>query len=122
MPKARKRFLEKDLAELFDSQHGICACGCGRPLNKDEGYDLDHIIPLGIGGKDDINNTQYLRRPCHALKTFARIDGDISRIAKAKRIMAQAGLTKAKQSKSKIPNRGFDTRFKRKLNGTVVRR
>ena len=123
MSKRRRKFPKIDLERLFDEQKGICACGCGERLTKDEGYDLDHIIPLGMGGKDDMQNAQYLRRPCHSVKTFTKIDGDISRMAKARRIMGQGALLKPKTTKGRrLQSRGFDKRFKKKLDGSVERR
>ncbi|MFI9721514.1 HNH endonuclease [Streptomyces sp. NPDC052396] len=33
--------------------------------------DVDHITPLSLGGEDVPENTQFLCRPCHKMKTRA---------------------------------------------------
>lgn len=53
---------------------------CRQPTDE-RGFDLDHHIPLEIGGDDSDDNLRPLCRPCHRLKT----KGDASDIAKAKR-------------------------------------
>lgn len=35
--------------------------------------ECDHIIPLSMGGKDDLRNTQTLCIPCHSEKTKKEI-------------------------------------------------
>lgn len=63
-----------------------CTCQmCFRPTDE-RGFDLDHHIPLEIGGDDTDDNLRPLCRPCHRLKT----KGDASDIAKAKRREADA--------------------------------
>jgi hypothetical protein len=46
-------------------------------------HHFDHVIPDGIGGKNDLQNCAVLCVPCHGDKT-ARLDIPI--IAKAKRV------------------------------------
>jgi 5-methylcytosine-specific restriction protein A len=53
---------------------------CFQPTDE-RGYDLDHHIPLEIGGDDTDNNLRPLCRPCHRLKTGI----DRTDIAKAHR-------------------------------------
>lgn len=53
---------------------------CFRPTDE-RGFDLDHHIPLEIGGDDTDDNLRPLCRPCHRLKT----KGDATDIAKARR-------------------------------------
>ena len=64
---------------LFQRQGGYCGRfphGCAerlvRPDDDDEGrcpVELDHIIPLGLGGADDPDNLQILHKACHAQKS-----------------------------------------------------
>lgn len=58
---------------------GTCQM-CQQPTDE-RGFDLDHHIPLEIGGDDTDDNLRPLCRPCHRLKT----KGDVADIAKAKR-------------------------------------
>jgi hypothetical protein len=55
--------LSTDLAKrLYKLQRGKCAC-CGLPL--DDGYHLDHILPLALGGTNTDDNIQLLRPKCN---------------------------------------------------------
>lgn len=58
--------LSKGLASrLFKLQRGKCAC-CKRPLGND--FQLDHIMPLALGGLNIDGNIQLLRRVCNLQK------------------------------------------------------
>lgn len=61
-------------------KHGMLCQMCRQPTDE-RGFDLDHHIPLEIGGDDTDDNLRPLCRPCHRLKTRA----DAGDIAKAKR-------------------------------------
>lgn len=68
--EARKRadggVLSRGLAErLFTLQKGKCAC-CGLALGA--GYQLDHIMPLALGGENKDSNIQLLKRTCNMQK------------------------------------------------------
>jgi hypothetical protein len=67
---ARKKFGGGSLsiglaAKLFGLQKGKCAC-CGLPLGND--YQLDHIVPLALGGANVDCNIQLLRKRCNQQK------------------------------------------------------
>lgn len=59
------------------------------------GFHVDHVIPLALGGSDNLGNWQILCVPCHAAKTKI----DVARIAKAKR--------QAKMMQPKEPSKHF---------------
>jgi 5-methylcytosine-specific restriction endonuclease McrA len=68
--RARKREnggkLSKGLAaKLLKLQRGKCAC-CSEPLGED--YNLDHIMPLALGGTNTDDNIQLLRQKCNNQK------------------------------------------------------
>lgn len=64
--KASGGRLSKGLAEkLMILQKGKCVC-CGLPLK--DGYHLDHIIPLALGGSNTDDNMQLLRQRCNNQK------------------------------------------------------
>lgn len=68
--RARKRNsggkLSKGLAaKLFILQKGKCPC-CKQPLGDD--YQLDHIMPLALGGSNSDENIQLLRAECNKQK------------------------------------------------------
>jgi len=59
---------EKDWLALCSRSRGRCAkCGQKRALTR------DHIIPLAIGGTDDITNIQPLCRSCNSAKGARRV-------------------------------------------------
>lgn len=53
-------------AKLFDLQGGKCAC-CGKSLAQ--GYHLDHIMPLALGGMNIDGNMQLLTPLCNMQKS-----------------------------------------------------
>lgn len=58
--------LSKGIVEiLFKRQHGKCVC-CGEKLGKD--YQLDHIMPIALGGANINSNVQLLRKRCNQQK------------------------------------------------------
>lgn len=68
--RARARSADGDLSpgivqRLLKLQRGKCAC-CRENLGDD--YQLDHIVPLALGGEHSDGNVQLLRRACNARK------------------------------------------------------
>ena len=64
--KANGGRLSPDIVQrLFTLQRGRCAC-CREPLGAD--YDLDHIVPLALGGANSDENVQLLRASCNRSK------------------------------------------------------
>jgi 5-methylcytosine-specific restriction endonuclease McrA len=68
--RARKRANGGTLSEglrerLFKLQRGKCAC-CRKPLG--EKYELDHRMPLELGGANEDWNMQLLRQRCNRQK------------------------------------------------------
>ncbi len=68
--RARKRRVGGKLssglrARLFESQRGKCAC-CAQPLGPDA--QLDHIVPLALGGANEDWNMQLLLPRCNQQK------------------------------------------------------
>lgn len=58
-------------AELFILQCGRCAC-CGLTLNVE--YDLDHVMPLALGGLNVDENMQLLTSKCNGRKLVKHPD------------------------------------------------
>lgn len=59
--------LSKGLAaKLFALQKGICPC-CKQPLGQD--FQLDHKMPIALGGANADDNMQLLRKTCNKQKS-----------------------------------------------------
>lgn len=76
---------------------------------------FDHIIPDALGGDNSLTNCAVLCLPCHGAKT-QKID--VPMIAKAKRVYDKHnGIKKT----SRFPG-SRDSKFKKRMDGTVVLR
>lgn len=74
---------------------------CARCGDKVSVFEIDHVLPIELGGAEDDDNLQALCGRCHRAKTGA----DIQRIAKARR---QAKLNHPRvPSKRPLRSRGF---------------
>lgn len=113
---ARRRYLTpRQKAEVIKQQGGMCTL-CGEHLGGDEDpTEFDHSRPLALLGTNDLLNIEAVHRACHRWKT----DGDVARIAKAKRQAGETGQ-RARKSKRKIRSAGFGGW--RRLNGEIVKR
>jgi len=111
----RVRITTKMRADIFLSKGGMCHL-CNMKVVPGEDWDVSHEIPLETGGKDDATNWFVAHRKCHRAHT-SKID--IPLIAKVKRIhQKHVGATK---SKTPMPM-GRNSKWKRKMDGTIVRR
>jgi 5-methylcytosine-specific restriction endonuclease McrA len=83
-----RKFTQRQKLDAFVAQQGRCvACGGKFMLSEME---LDHRVPLALGGPETAGNRELRCIPCHRTKTRA----DIARIAKAKR---QSRLTQPRE-------------------------
>lgn len=89
----------------------LCPIYIGPGFN---GFHVDHIIPLALGGRHNASNFQCICVPCHKTKTKA----DVKAIAKAKRLAGETG----NGPKRPIRSRGFDKGRTRRFDGSVVER
>lgn len=109
--------------KIIAAQGGVCKrADCDAPA-----VEVDHIVPLWLGGSNRDENLEGLCGPCHLRKTRAEAP------LRAK-IMRQSGETgqyarRQKRGGSMIPahkdglkSRGFDKTKTRKFNGQTVSR
>jgi 5-methylcytosine-specific restriction endonuclease McrA len=94
-PSRRKRILERD-------GHACTAC-----TDKEGPFEIDHHLPIWLGGDDTDDNLRTLCRNCHKVETKVSCKAR----AKCKRLNGQ---TRQNRRKRKIPGRPFPE-FKRKL-------
>jgi 5-methylcytosine-specific restriction endonuclease McrA len=76
---SRLEFGEKVKKAAITRAAGKCE-KCAMPLKAGEA-EIDHILPCGLGGKNELVNAMVLCRVCHAEKTAV----DVGRMRKADR-------------------------------------
>ncbi len=103
-------------ARVFEAHNGVCHI-CGDKIDGTrEAWELEHIIPIAMGGEDDESNAAPAHVVCHKGKTAT----DKAQIAKANRVRAKHMGAKAR-TKSTFPG-SRASKWKRKVSGEVVRR
>ncbi len=112
----RQTFSTSFRLNLFLKRKGTCAA-CTQKIDAGKAWDIDHILPLALGGTNEPHNLQVLCRPCHRSKTF---HSDFPRIAKTKRLKARHLGARAPSTRL-IPGSRHSP-WKRKMDGSVVRR
>jgi 5-methylcytosine-specific restriction enzyme A len=81
--------------------HGSACHLCGGHIHETEGFELEHVIALGLTRDDSDENLRPAHKKCHSAKTAL----DLAVIAKAKRIeVAHHG---ARAPKQKMKSRPF---------------
>lgn len=100
--------------EIFNAAQGKCHI-CGRKIQVTEQWEVEHIIPLAMGGEDAGSNLAPAHKSCHRQKT----NEDLGNLARAKRRAAYHNHTRI--SKTPLPF-GKQSKWKRKLNGKIVSR
>jgi hypothetical protein len=79
----RRGMTKKRRQAAYDRAGGRCqACGCSLA----GGFEVDHVLPLALGGSEEPDNLECLCLIHHDFKTKA----DVARIAKAKRQRAMS--------------------------------
>lgn len=111
----RRQFSARAKAKRLLEFNGRCAdCEC--KVGGAAGLEFDHIIPLELGGDDEIENLQPLCKVCHKAKTR----GDVDAIRKAERMrQREAGIKRTRRSI--IPG-SKASGLKKKMDGTVEKR
>lgn len=99
---------------VFETHGGKCHL-TGRKIRPGDDWDLDHVLALVNGGENRETNLAPALRSAHRKKTAQ----DVAQKAKDARVRAKhLGLHKPKQT---LPG-SKGSKWKRKLDGTVVRR
>ncbi len=71
----KSKYIPSLLAKIFHKQKGKCAY-CGLTFTTEDQIEIDHILPISLGGKRKFENIQALHRHCHDQKTAS--DGCLS--------------------------------------------
>ena len=111
----RKNLSTTQRLTLFLAAQGHCQ-SCGWRLHPGTRWEVDHIIPVALGGTESPHNLQVLCKACHGAKTARR---DAPALSKAKRMRARH-LGASRPTKPMPGSRGSG--YKKKVNGRVVGR
>jgi 5-methylcytosine-specific restriction protein A len=114
-PLRRRSLSTRERLALFLTANGRCQ-RCGWTLAPGTRWDIDHVIPLALGGRDHADNMQVLCSPCHGGKTH-RID--VPAIARTARIRARH--LGARTSRRPLPG-GRRSRWKKTIDGRILER
>src|SRR5215470_11881172 len=110
----RKHLSSTRRAKIFLNLGGACYL-CNGKIGLGEGWDIEHEIPLALGGADDESNWRLAHRKCHKGKTR----NDQADIGKARRRERKhIGIRKA-QCRPLPGTRASGIR--KRMNGTVER-
>ena len=112
----RKHISKRERALLFIDHKGRCSLCHGIIRVPFETWDVEHTIPLSLGGADDPSNWTVVHSKCHRAKTR----DDMGALGKARRREAKHIGAKA-PSRNPLPG-GRNSLWKKRLDGTVVRR
>ncbi len=94
---------------LFEKVGGICHI-CGLKIQGK--WEVEHVIPLALGGADEERNMAPAHQHCHAPKTAA----DVASIAKAKRQKANhIGIKKPSSFPKTPPGSRWDWKMGRRV-------
>jgi 5-methylcytosine-specific restriction endonuclease McrA len=119
MTARRRKLTPAQRAEILE-EAGHCCWYCHQPLAYEE-MELDHALALGLGGEDNPLNLVPACVPCHRGAGTGKTADDRKRMAKADRCRQYMETGKGRARKGKpIKSRGFDTRFRRRMDGSVV--
>lgn len=68
MSVIRKRLTSKARGECFLEAKGLCHI-CGFKIETGQAWEVEHVIPLAIGGDDTPENRRPAHVKCHKTKT-----------------------------------------------------
>jgi 5-methylcytosine-specific restriction protein A len=111
----RKPLSTRERQRLFELHGGVCHI-CHGAIAVGEPWDIEHRVPLAMGGLDNDQNRPPAHRACHKPKT----GDDLANLARAKRRQAKHIGAKA-PSRAVIPG-SKRSPWKKRLDGTVERR
>lgn len=112
----RRTWTSRRKLAVFEAHAGRCHICGGKIDGTREAWELEHIIPIAMGGEDDETNAAPAHASCHKGKTAT----DKAQIAKANRVRAKHNGAKAKPKATLPGSKGG--KWKRKITGEVVRR
>lgn len=111
---SRRSISRKERAAIFARCGGQCHI-CGGKVGVGEAWDVEHIIPIALGGEDGGDNLAPAHSKCHRAKSAE----DAGKLAKARSV--EARHTGTYRPRSVIPG-SKASGWKKRMDGTVERR
>lgn len=109
----RKYLTTKGRIDLFLLRKGECSICQGKIVRQP--WEVEHRIPIAMGGTNDFTNLDVVHEHCHKNKTRR----DVRDIARAVRV--QAFNVGAKRSRNPMPG-SKRSKFKKHMDGRVTLR
>jgi hypothetical protein len=126
MTEKRRPLTRREFGFLIIRQEGWCGCGCGRKLDFSAPKMVtdEHLAPLYSLGTNELGNRALWLTVCSVAKTRAEAPGraKVRRIEQGKTQADRRSRAKAAGKHKQIQSAGFSRVWKKKLNGTTVRR
>lgn len=101
----RKPLTPTQRLALFERHRGICSL-CGNRIRAGEPWIDEHMRALGLAGSNAPENRGIAHKACADAKTYG-VNGDLARIAKAKR-QKMSSLGIKGENRRPLQGRGFD--------------
>lgn len=95
---------------ILDRQGGKCAI-TGHVFRPGDVIEYDHKVPIWLGGSNRESNLQAVIGEAHKRKTQAEAT-----------VRAKINATRKKHLLGKKPAKGWNSNFKKKIDGTVIDR
>jgi 5-methylcytosine-specific restriction enzyme A len=105
----RKGFTTKQRAAVFSEHGGICHL-CKAPIQAGQAWDIDHVLPLALGGTNDAANLRPAHAKCHR-GAGSKTSDDVKAISRADRL-AKKHFGIAGKKKGRLQSRPFPKRVK----------
>ncbi len=112
----RRHISARERADIFTRNLGRCHISGTKIDAGYEPWQVEHVIPLKMGGDDHGHNLQPAHFHCHMMKTGQ----DIGHVAKAKR-MQQRAIGVKRQPRQIMPG-ARASGWRKPLHGPAVRR
>lgn len=110
----RRRRTAKQRLAIFTEHRGVCHI-CGGVIDGTrEAWEMEHVIPLAMGGEDEDYNLRPAHVKCHRGKSAT----DAGNLAKARRV--EARHKGAHRAKALIPG-SKGSGWRKPLNGPAYR-
>jgi len=112
----RRSLSTRERLRLFAHHRGVCHICQGKIDGTREAWEIEHELPVALGGDESDENRKLAHVKCHKAKTAK----DVGRIRKADR--ARAKHTGAKSKPRHVIPGSKASGWKKRLDGSVVRR